>query len=156
MKDYVLTNESNWGEKFEKDKVMSAENLLEEIEKIEEEIMYEKERMKHCAYGRSDMYYLHGLEERLIELNTELAEAEDDMEVEIMNEIKVTEEMKQELMDTYEGNKEMLYEMEEFLNNNGYLDNGVSDIHETFEMGYNNALQYVFGLLGITDYEKVK
>ena len=67
------------------------------------------------------------------------------------DEIKVTEEMKHELMDTYEGNKEMLYEMEEFLNNNGYLDNGVSDIHETFEMGYNNALQYVFGLLGITE-----
>jgi hypothetical protein len=31
----------------------------------------------------------------------------------------------------------------------GYLDNGLTDIYESFEMGYNNALEYVASLLGI-------
>ena len=65
-----------------------------------------------------------------------------------MKEIKVTEEMMNKLIATYEGNKEDLSEIEEYLEHD-YLDDGVSNVNDTFEMGYNNALEYVFKVLGI-------
>ena len=71
-----------------------------------------------------------------------------------MKEIKVTEEMIRNLISTYEGNKESLCELDSFIEQNGYLDNGLTDVYETFEMGYNNALQYVFTVLGIKNYER--
>ena len=48
----------------------------------------------------------------------------------------------------YKENKEKLKEIEKFIQEHGSLDNGVSDIKESFEMGYNNALEFVLNLLG--------
>ena len=66
--------------------------------------------------------------------------------------INLTEEMINELIEAYKSNQETIYELDSFIEQNGYLDNGLTDIHETFEMGYNNALEYVFAILGIKDY----
>lgn len=67
---------------------------------------------------------------------------------------EITNEMIEKLINVYESNKETLYEVDKILDEHGILDNGITDIHETFEMGYNNALQYVFETLGIKDYER--
>lgn len=69
---------------------------------------------------------------------------------------QITDEMIEELINVYESNKDSLYELDAILDENGILDNGITDIHDTFEMGYNNALQYVFSVLGIKDYEIIK
>lgn len=66
----------------------------------------------------------------------------------------MTNEMVEKLINVYESNKDSLYKLDGILNENGILDNGITDIHDTFEMGYNNALQYVFSVLGIKDYER--
>ena len=70
-----------------------------------------------------------------------------------MNKI-ITNEIIETLINAYESNKDALYSLDKTLEEHGILDNGVSDIHDTFEMGYNNALQYVFSQLGIKDYDK--
>ena len=70
-----------------------------------------------------------------------------------MNKI-ITNEIIETLINAYESNKDALYSLDKILEEHGILDNGVSDIHDTFEMGYNNALQYVFSQLGIKDYDK--
>jgi hypothetical protein len=41
--------------------------------------------------------------------------------------------------------------MENRLEEFGYLDNGISDIGESFEMGYNNGLEFMFNMLGIRE-----
>jgi hypothetical protein len=66
-----------------------------------------------------------------------------------MKEIKVTEEMISKLVSSYEGNKEDLREVEDHIEEYGMLDNGNSDPTDTFEKGWNNALEYVFRVLGI-------
>ncbi len=66
---------------------------------------------------------------------------------------QITNEMIEKLIDVYESNKDVLYELDAIIDEDGILDNGVTDIHDTFEMGYNNAMQYVFEVLGIKDYE---
>jgi hypothetical protein len=68
---------------------------------------------------------------------------------------EITNEMVEKLINTYESNADSLYELYRILNKNGVLDNGITDIHDTFEMGYNNALQHVFSILDIKDYERV-
>ena len=62
---------------------------------------------------------------------------------------EITNEMLKTLINAYESNKDSLYELDGILDENGILDNGITDIHDTFEMGYNNALQYVFSVLDI-------
>ena len=66
---------------------------------------------------------------------------------------QITNEMIEKLINAYESNKNTLYELDSVIDEYGILDNGITDIHDTFEMGYNNALQYVFSVLGIKDYE---
>ena len=44
------------------------ENIEKRIEELKKEIRYEKRKMKCCAYGKSDLMYLYGLEEELKEL----------------------------------------------------------------------------------------
>lgn len=44
------------------------EELEEEIEKLEKQIDYERKKLDVCAYGKSDLYYLEGLEEKLEQL----------------------------------------------------------------------------------------
>ena len=70
--------------------------------------------------------------------------------------MNISQEAIQKLIDVYESNKDSLYNLYDILEEHGILDNGITDIHDTFEMGYNNALQYVFELLGITNYESIK
>ncbi len=43
-------------------------NKEEKIKELKKKINYEKRRMKVCAYGKSDIYYLYGLENELEEL----------------------------------------------------------------------------------------
>lgn len=70
--------------------------------------------------------------------------------------MNIPQETINKLIDVYESNKDSLYNLYDILEEHGILDNGITDIHDTFEMGYNNALQHVFRLLGITDYESMK
>ncbi len=62
---------------------------------------------------------------------------------------QITNEMIEKLVDAYESNKDLLYQLETIIDENGVLDTGVEDINDTFETGYNNALQYVFSVLNI-------
>lgn len=50
---------------------------------------------------------------------------------------------------TYEANKEDLKELERFINKHGMTEDGLSDVNESFEQGYNNALEFVFRTLGV-------
>ncbi len=55
------------------------------------------------------------------------------------------------LINAYTGNKGDLNDLKMYLEEDGILDTGVSEIEETFEQGYNNALEYTFNVLGLTD-----
>lgn len=67
---------------------------------------------------------------------------------------ELTNGMIEKLIDAYASNKEALYDIHARLEEYGILDNGITDISDTFEMGYNNALEYVFAILGIKGYER--
>lgn len=58
----------------------------------------------------------------------------------------------EELKKTYYANVDVLKELENFINEHGVTDDGVTNANESFEQGYNNALEYVFKIFGI-DYE---
>lgn len=66
---------------------------------------------------------------------------------------ELTDEQVNKLISAYVSNKEELKEIKQHLREYGILDNGVSDIQDTFEMGYNNALEYVFTVLELEDNE---
>lgn len=117
--------------------------IIQKIKRLKNEIKYEKRKIKCCAYGDSDLMYLYGLEEELKDLENQLGKGETIMKREI------TDEMIKKLLDVFESNKDSLYELDSIIDEDGVLDNGITDIHDTFEMGYNNALEYVFGVLGI-------
>lgn len=68
-----------------------------------------------------------------------------------MNRI-ITDEMAKNLIETYKCNREDLYELKRIIDEDGITEDGISDIADTFEQGYNNALEYVFYILGIKDY----
>ena len=53
------------------------------------------------------------------------------------------------LKDSYESNRLSLKEINDHINQNGCLDNGLSEVEESFEQGWNNALEYVFRILNI-------
>lgn len=53
---------------------MTEEMIEKRIKELEDEIKYEKEKMKCCGYGRSDLMYLYGLEEELEYLENQLEE----------------------------------------------------------------------------------
>lgn len=61
----------------------------------------------------------------------------------------ITEEQLLNLKGSYESNKEELATLENFINENGCTNEGLSDATESFEQGYNNALEYVFQILGV-------
>ena len=52
----------------------------------------------------------------------------------------------------YYANKADMVDLEREFRESGILDNGCQDINETFERGYNNALEQVLDLLGVKDY----
>lgn len=62
---------------------------------------------------------------------------------------QITHEEINKLKDMYESNKEDLNNLEDYIEENGITDYGLSDVSESFEQGYNNALVQVFNLLGI-------
>lgn len=72
-----------------------------------------------------------------------------------MTKLNVTNDMIEKLINAYESNRETLYGVDSVLNEHGILDNGITDIHDTFEMGYNSALEYVFSVLDIKNYQKL-
>lgn len=69
-----------------------------------------------------------------------------------MNRI-ITDEMAKNLIETYKCNREDLCELERIIYEDGIIEDGITDITDTFEQGYNNALEYVFHILGIKDYK---
>ena len=62
----------------------------------------------------------------------------------------ITSDVVDKLKNVYDSNRETLDTMRQHIAENGSLDNGITDIEDTFEQGYNNALEYVFKTLNIT------
>lgn len=62
---------------------------------------------------------------------------------------ELTDEMIGKLLSVYESSMDDLQKVAEIIDECGVLDSGVTDIYDTYEMGYNSALQYVFKVLGI-------
>ena len=61
--------------------------------------------------------------------------------------MNITIEQIAKLKESYEGNREALRELEEYIEENGMTDDGLTDATESFEQGYNNALEFVFRVL---------
>lgn len=51
---------------------MTREMIENRIKELKKQIRYEKRRMNYCAYGKSDLMYLYGLEEELKELKKQI------------------------------------------------------------------------------------
>lgn len=67
--------------------------------------------------------------------------------------IQITNEKIEQLIKAYKDNKKIIRALNKILNKHGVIDNGLTDIQDTFEMGYNNALEYVFEVLDINVYK---
>ena len=63
--------------------------------------------------------------------------------------MEISKEIINELKEVYNSNKESLEKLEEYINENGATDCGITDVTESFEQGYNNALEFVFSKLQI-------
>ena len=63
--------------------------------------------------------------------------------------MKITNEQIEILKDSYESNKEDLRNLEDYIEENGLTDDGLCDATESFEQGWNNAMEFVFMTLGI-------
>lgn len=61
--------------------------------------------------------------------------------------MNITKEQIAKLKDAYEGNKEELKYVEDYIKKWGATDDGLTDATESFEQGYNNALEFVFRVL---------
>jgi hypothetical protein len=64
-------------------------------------------------------------------------------------EMKITSEQIRELKDAYESNKEVLIDLENWIEENGCSSDGLTDIEQSHEYGYNNAMEFVFNVLNI-------
>lgn len=49
----------------------------------------------------------------------------------------------------YQDNKETLAQLEETIRQNGITDDGITDAANSFEQGYNNAIEQLCNVLGI-------
>ena len=63
--------------------------------------------------------------------------------------MNITEKQIAKLKEAYECNKEALIELEEHIEEYEMTDDGLTDATESFEQGYNNALEFVFRVLGV-------
>ena len=63
--------------------------------------------------------------------------------------MNITEKQIAKLKEAYECNKEALIELEERIEEYEMTDDGLTDATESFEQGYNNALEFVFRVLGV-------
>lgn len=79
----------------------------------------------------------------------EILEEKSKEEIKVPNKIILPAEVVIKLQEAYKSNKEELSQIKSDLKDCGTLDNGISDIEDSFEMGYNNAMEYVFSILGI-------
>ena len=61
--------------------------------------------------------------------------------------MNITKEQIAKLKDAYESNKEELKYVEDHIRKWGATDDGLTDATESFEQGYNNALEFVFRVL---------
>lgn len=61
--------------------------------------------------------------------------------------MNITKEQIAKLKDAYESNKEELKYVEDYIKKWGATDDGLTDVTESFEQGYNNALEFVFRVL---------
>ena len=50
---------------------MTKEVIKKQIKELRNQIKYEKQKMKCCAYGKSDLMYLYGLEQELKNLENQ-------------------------------------------------------------------------------------
>lgn len=63
--------------------------------------------------------------------------------------MNVTEMQIKKIRESYDANKNDLKKLEVHIGENGITDDGISDVSASFEQGYNNALEFVFSVLGI-------
>ena len=61
--------------------------------------------------------------------------------------MNIAKEQIAKLKDAYESNKEELKYIEDYIRKWGATDDGLTDATESFEQGYNNALEFVFRVL---------
>lgn len=64
-------------------------------------------------------------------------------------EVYIPSSIQNKLIGSYKANKEELKELRTFIHEHGQTDDGLADATESFEQGYNNALEFVFQTLGI-------
>ena len=63
--------------------------------------------------------------------------------------MNITKEQIAKLKDAYESNKEELNYVTKYIKKHGATDDGLTDATESFEQGYNNALEFVFRILEV-------
>ena len=61
--------------------------------------------------------------------------------------MNITKEQIAKLKDAYESNKEELNYIKDYIEEYGMTGDGLTDATESFEQGYNNALEFVFRIL---------
>lgn len=61
----------------------------------------------------------------------------------------MTQQQIKMLENSYKSNQQELKQIRKQIQNNGCLDNGLDDATESFEQGWNNALEYVFSICNI-------
>lgn len=63
--------------------------------------------------------------------------------------IKISAKQMETLKNLYKSNKDSLKELENFISEHGVTDCGLTDATESFEQGYNNAMEQIFNMFGI-------
>ena len=63
--------------------------------------------------------------------------------------MKITSEQIEKLKTAYENNKEVLIDLENWIEENGCSSDGLTDVEQSHEQGYNDAMEFVFSVLGI-------
>lgn len=63
--------------------------------------------------------------------------------------MNITAAQIKKIRESYDANKTDLKKLEVCISANGITDDGISDVSASFEQGYNNALEFVFSVLGI-------
>ena len=63
--------------------------------------------------------------------------------------MKITSEQIKRLREMYEANQVCLNELAEYIEEHGSTDDGLTDVEESFEQGWHNAMKFVFEVLGI-------
>lgn len=62
---------------------------------------------------------------------------------------QVTQKQIDKLKDVYKSNREDLNSLKDYIDKYGMTDDGLFNANESFEQGWNNAMEFVFTTLGI-------